>query len=212
MGGEKIPAGAPLYAPCGSPPRGRGKGPCGAACSGPCRITPAWAGKSQRCTRCHAGQKDHPRVGGEKLILLVTTPGREGSPPRGRGKAYEKIQSYRDEGITPAWAGKSMTTPKYPVMDEDHPRVGGEKLIFVHLLDYTTGSPPRGRGKAHELRTLPRAIRITPAWAGKRVTGHRWPRHLVDHPRVGGEKLAPPFANARIGGSPPRGRGKGYLR
>ena len=77
------------------------------------------------------------------------------------------------------------------------------------MLHPPLGSPPRGRGKAHELRTLPRAVRITPAWAGK---SQQWP-HMCgrswDHPRVGGEKQRPDSLGRCPVGSPPRGRGKG---
>ena len=67
-------------------------------------------------------------MGGEKFDALPLEIRNKGSPPHGRGKAYEKIQSYRDEGITPAWAGKSV----HPLLAEcrhgDHPRMGGEKM------------------------------------------------------------------------------------
>ena len=66
VGGEKIPAGAPLYAPCGSPPRGRGKGVRAGSVSEGVGITPAWAGKRATRPPCEAAARDHPRVGGEK--------------------------------------------------------------------------------------------------------------------------------------------------
>ena len=67
-------------------------------------------------------------MGGEKFPVSPVRLGFRGSPPRGRGKAYEKIQSYRDEGITPAWAGKRHINVHKVCVSEDHPRVGGEKL------------------------------------------------------------------------------------
>ena len=66
VGGEKIPAGAPLYAPCGSPPRGRGKVENALLLNLLDRITPAWAGKRATRPPCEAAARDHPRVGGEK--------------------------------------------------------------------------------------------------------------------------------------------------
>ena len=66
VGGEKIPAGAPLYAPCGSPPRGRGKVVGFLGFHQLLRITPAWAGKRSIFVLSKGGEKDHPRVGGEK--------------------------------------------------------------------------------------------------------------------------------------------------
>ena len=66
VGGEKIPAGAPLYAPCGSPPRGRGKVENALLLNLLDRITPAWAGKSIQSSGPLHTSGDHPRVGGEK--------------------------------------------------------------------------------------------------------------------------------------------------
>ena len=54
--------------------------------------------------------------------------------------------------------------------------------------------------------------RITPAWAGKRVSGWWTLSRQQDHPRVGGEKSFGLISCAYVRGSPPRGRGKGILR
>ena len=86
VGGEKIPAGAPLYAPCGSPPRGRGKARSIMRSPTMLRITPAWAGKRRPRWECLRRCRDHPRVGGEKGYKTALRGSRKGSPPRGRGK------------------------------------------------------------------------------------------------------------------------------
>ena len=64
-----------------------------------------------------------------------------------RGKAYEKIITYIDGGITPAYAGK-----RWPLMwsvstSRDHPRVCGEKFVSRTSKGIKVGSPPRMRGK-----------------------------------------------------------------
>ena len=74
VGGEKIPAGAPLYAPCGSPPRGRGKVENALLLNLLDRITPAWAGKSPEHYEVTYYAEDHPRVGGEKASALGVSP------------------------------------------------------------------------------------------------------------------------------------------
>ena len=86
-------------------------------------------------------------MGGEKLILLVTTPGREGSPPHGRGKGGKLSGRVRPKGITPAWAGKRPGLALLLPRAGDHPRVGGEKLLPSDTLFLELGSPPHGRGK-----------------------------------------------------------------
>ena len=88
MGGEKGVAVFIVPFLVGSPPRGRGKG---SHLSGRVRadgITPAWAGKSSNRKSVEAMARDHPRVGGEKLFDNGTGQGAQGSPPRGRGKAF----------------------------------------------------------------------------------------------------------------------------
>ena len=77
--------------------------------------------------------------------------------------------THADEGITPAYAGKSpVPTAKY-ALSEDHPRVCGEKQTTHKGRKLLSGSPPRMRGKAVTLPLVPILIRITPAYAGKRT-------------------------------------------
>ena len=49
-------------------------------------ITPAWAGKSSSYINSQGSNRDHPRMGGEKLAVEDTNHSYQGSPPRGRGK------------------------------------------------------------------------------------------------------------------------------
>ena len=72
----------------GSPPRMRGKDCHAAGCLPGGRITPAYAGK-RRAAVCRGGERwDHPRVCGEK--------------------SRAKMELSRNQGITPAYAGKSV--------------------------------------------------------------------------------------------------------
>ena len=66
-------------------------------------------------------------MGGEKRYAVPLFCGREGSPPRGRGKVYRTGKQSVRAGITPAWAGKSSFRRHIDRASEDHPRVGGEK-------------------------------------------------------------------------------------
>ena len=108
MGGEK-------YLPCfnadgfvGSPPRWRGKAVKFRCTCGLQRITPAWAGKRFVTYNCGCGNKDHPRVGGEKTWRTTKAWRSGGSPPRGRGKAIRLVVLWLAGRITPAWAGKRL--------------------------------------------------------------------------------------------------------
>ena len=62
-----------VWLPMGSPPRRRGKERSTALVGTPTRITPAWAGKSYVFGPFRPGSWDHPRVGGEKLILCLVS-------------------------------------------------------------------------------------------------------------------------------------------
>ena len=86
-------------------------------------------------------------MGGEKLLKVFSARFTSGSPPHGRGKVYLGPQLGAGYGITPAWAGKRRVALCLAFNDKDHPRVGGEKAGAVAITPFTSGSPPRRRGK-----------------------------------------------------------------
>ena len=71
-------------------------------------ITPACAGKSSAARRARQPSRDHPRVCGEKTEYRALVTAHQGSPPRMRGKGLIMALKKTYEGITPAYAGKSM--------------------------------------------------------------------------------------------------------
>ena len=95
-----------------------------------------------------------------------------------------------------------------PKSRKDHPRVGGEKWLWLVFKVFIRGSPPRWRGKVISFQTKGKPHGITPALAGKRTVSVALHRGGRDHPRVGGEKREKAFMLARLMGSPPRWRGK----
>ena len=86
VGGEKRAEKVFTRSGAGSPPRGRGKEHYAGTEYTPIGITPAWAGKSKMTRFPRNGNKDHPRVGGEKSWQDFVSSKMRGSPPRGRGK------------------------------------------------------------------------------------------------------------------------------
>ena len=153
----------------GSPPRVRGKekrlrqeSPC-------LRITPACAGKSDGTGKRFIPSEDHPRVCGEKEYEQLQENHRKGSPPRVRGKAWGSKSEIAYTGITPACAGKSVSSSNSLSVMRDHPRVCGEKSVCVQLDFISSGSPPRVRGKDLCFAQALHPHRITPACAGKRL-------------------------------------------
>ena len=197
------------------------------------RITPAYAGKSCPFLRRTSPRRDHPRVCGEKQMATATAKWSNGdhprvcgekyccteiacrnwgSPPRMRGKVKYSVVLKFNNGITPAYAGKSAPASAPGVATPDHPRVCGEKDIDMVSAAAQIGSPPRMRGKEGEPGNDGKSPGITPAYAGKRSGigtqgSRRW-----DHPRVCGEKLNIMLAAGCLTGSPPRMRGKAQRR
>ena len=155
--------------------------------------------------------KDHPRVCGEKGGNRADVFGRQGSPPRVRGKGVRRRNGARGARITPACAGKRHEGQHQARQKWDHPRVCGEKAWLLSSVPAELGSPPRVRGKeTHRLCELP-LYRITPACAGKSTSGTLQVPAGRDHPRVCGEKIIAALAGGIVTGSPPRVRGKGLL-
>ena len=127
VGGEKAPDPTGRNRMSGSPPRGRGKVTKQTKKMWYTRITPAWAGKRCMSLKPGLGDKDHPRVGGEKQKNTMEQKRLQGSPPRGRGKEVDGFGFSCRYGITPAWAGKRPSARQRHKGPGDHPRVGGEK-------------------------------------------------------------------------------------
>ena len=176
-GGEKNTTTRHRTSLLGSPPRGRGKGVAVAGVPVAAGITPAQAGKRRETSDRRNASRDHPRVGGEKHQIDFRGTVGLGSSPHRRGKAHLWIIHQIFIRITPAWAGKRSVELFLSVLSLDHPRVGGEKRLLSVEGRTTAGSPPRGRGKATDIRFCLCTERITPAWAGKSF----WPADRYRH-------------------------------
>ena len=137
------------------------------------------------------------------------------------------------EGITPACAGKSIIEATSRALNEDHPRVCGEKRRMLKQTAKRPGSPPAYAGKSRKNGSygggkkdhprmcgekvlysfgLKQVSGITPAYAGKSITVMLHTSSPEDHPRVCGEKCCLQGPYLRRLGSPPRVRGKVRLR
>ena len=156
-------------------------------------------------------KRDHPRVCGEKRFHLAHGLSVPGSPPRMRGKVELRYCNLAAGGITPAYAGKSVSWYLVWSHIQDHPRVCGEKQhvvvtrvlgmgspprmrgkgIFATLARRVSGSPPRMRGKASTMDCSRCSMGITPAYAGKSTKQEKHRDKARDHPRVCGEKYLP---------------------
>ena len=125
-----------------------------------------------------------------------------------RGKAKFFPVFPHNPRITPAYAGKSGIAADHAPQAQDHPRVCGEKIVCYHYMLCYPGSPPRMRGKEDTGTAWRWLMRITPAYAGKRIPGQKMLVQQWDHPRVCGEKSLLMKLTCFMVGSPPRMRGK----
>ena len=74
------------------------------------RITPAYAGKRQKGGTALCPRRDHPRLCGEKPCSFHNACQIIGSPPPMRGKVQYTPNQNICQGITPAYAGKSLSS------------------------------------------------------------------------------------------------------
>ena len=90
-------------------------------------ITPAYAGKRQLPVLPAGVRPDHPRLCGEKIMIMLISIIPQGSPPPMRGKVLVDLIEKLEAGITPAYAGKSCFVASSVYSQTDHPRLCGEK-------------------------------------------------------------------------------------
>ena len=105
-----------------------------------------------------------------------------------RGKEEWVINNVNYVRITPAYAGKRIARGRFNLLDQDHPRLCGEKAGGERMETKDIGSPPPMRGKAIDFCT---SFLL-----------------LKDHPRLCGEKRSGGSTLSFVKGSPPPMRGK----
>ena len=125
-----------------------------------------------------------------------------------RGKPIDAAGDLIAGRITPAHAGKTVSSSATCRQGRDHPRACGENVMGYHYTDgvdritpahagktvscnisygAACGSPPRMRGKRINTRRSTAHCRITPAHAGKTGAGGGSASIDTDHPRACGE-------------------------
>ena len=65
---------------------------------------------------------------------------------RGKGASWKCLLDCK--GITPAYAGKRAVQVNRETIDEDHPRLCGEKYLFRQFLSAVPGITPAYAGKS----------------------------------------------------------------
>ena len=118
-----------------------------------------------------------------------------------------RADDVRADGIIPACAGSTKRSLDHEDHREDHPRMCGEHLTAVLLLNLPSGSSPHVRG-AHRGRVAARLqAGIIPACAGSTPRPCSTPLLPRDHPRMCGEHSYRFVPMMMYGGSSPHVRG-----
>ena len=110
---------------------------------------------------------DHPRLRGKNLIRLYVSACELGSPPLTREKHPHNSLLLLLQGITPAYAGKTVKDGCTGSMERYHPRLRGKNCKRRLYWQYGAGSPPLTREKLIEGVASLKNSGITPAYAGK---------------------------------------------
>ena len=130
-------------------------------------ITPACAGKTDVMRSTLNTIRDHPRVCGKNERDIAKMKRDMGSPPRVREKPNNNHSCIAFARITPACAGKTTFSAFAFMIPRDHPRVCGKNSANLSGQLANLGSPPRVREKLNDSEYSVKALRITPACAGK---------------------------------------------
>ena len=108
-------------------------------------ITPAYAGKTRGLGIRRLFRRDHPRVCGKDTKKQKNAKPMTGSPPRMRERQSLLYALRSQYGITPAYAGKTISFVILSLMAWDHPRVCGKDILLSGPRVKLKGSPPRMR-------------------------------------------------------------------
>ena len=133
------------------------------------RITPAYAGITTSKRRQVPKRKDHPRLRGYYILLIVEIKILIGSPPLTRVLRSFGEEVYKIGGITPAYAGTTKLEGKSFRRQRDHPRLRGYYFTMIAICKLGSGSPPLTRVLQFKRILTFLFNRITPAYAGTTV-------------------------------------------
>ena len=134
------------------------------------------------------------------------------TPPRMRGRLAVNLNRHVRLGNTPAYAGKTRAESVRVPAPQKHPRVCGEDSPTRPSFSGSLETPPRMRGRPAARLSLRHLCRNTPAYAGKTMFLPWYSDIARKHPRVCGEDCVCAPAAAMLRETPPRMRGRLYMR
>ncbi len=202
--GEQPAATTPRAVAGGTPPRVRGAAVSPGSPAAAPGNTPACAGSRAWPEGCATPRREHPRVCGEQLLVLVVATSVAGTPSRVRGAGGARRPRAAGGGNTPACAGSRTECASRWAPWWEHPRVCGEQDLHGGRRHQAEGTPPRVRGAVVEGEPELVPERNTPARAGSRARPGASGRRSREHPRVCGEQSPPRCCSSRSRREHPR--------
>ena len=171
------------------------------------RFIPACAGNTAVTRSAAMPVAVHPRVCGEHIASGIVTDHLTGSSPRVRGTLNSTVYGAKQRRFIPACAGNTRWW-LIPVSSVTvHPRVCGEHLKNIRVINDPDGSSPRVRGTLRHVAEQPSCQRFIPACAGNTRPAPRSSAGSAVHPRVCGEHSVCGSLALSMTGSSPRVRG-----
>ena len=164
----------------GSSPRVRGTQQFVQAEAGSLRFIPACAGNATDPPYGVLEEAVHPRVCGERVIMLAAAPAAIGSSPRVRGTPVQVRGEVMADRFIPACAGNARPAIPGGSVKPVHPRVCGERHRWRQIPAPTCGSSPRVRGTRKLSRVSHPFAPVHP-----RVCGERAPTEIPANKSVG---------------------------
>ncbi len=150
-------------------------------------IIPACAGSTSDTGYFHVTLRDHPRMRGEHVPIIVPSAKPMGSSPHARGALEVELPTELMKGIIPACAGSTQTSTRLASSAGDHPRMRGEHGRNTKVAFYGYGSSPHARGAPVDVDAPLVGLGIIPACAGSTKRGSDSLAARRDHPRMRGE-------------------------
>ena len=132
----------------------------------PAGIIPACAGSTLSRLHAVSGRRDHPRMCGEHLSVVMSMESNGGSSPHVRGARRLTAGKCLTSGIIPACAGSTSNMPLMVSRAWDHPRMCGEHVSDNIVLAVLPGSSPHVRGALYGRVDFRHVPGIIPACAG----------------------------------------------
>ena len=147
--------------------------------------------------------QDHPRLRGNYFKYSTIETVKKGSPPLTRELLRQGGEDLATGGITPAYAGTTISASFTSKCTRDHPRLRGNYFCRTGNRRIFQGSPPLTRELLLKKLMLCLGLRITPAYAGTTASICLSAVNDQDNPRLRGNYCLHKRTNLRYSGSPP---------